>query len=187
MQPGCDALVCSLESYQKRFPEEAATVSRFITFVLRHPDCFERGLKIGHVTGSAWLVNRAGTHVLLTHHRKLNQWFQLGGHSDGDPDVFAVAAREAREESGLPDVVAVSDRIFDVDIHLIPARKDDPEHFHYDIRYAFRAEGSETFVISGESHDLAWIPIERLEEKTREPSMLRMASKWIRGGFGQLI
>ena len=66
-----------------------------------HPDCFERSCVPGHVTGSAWLVSHDRSRFLLTHHRKLGRWLQLGGHSDGDPDTAQVALREAREESGI--------------------------------------------------------------------------------------
>lgn len=172
-------VIRQLRDYQVRWKNESEAVARFIDFVASHPDCFERGLKTGHVTGSAWVVDRAGTRVLLTHHKKLNMWVQLGGHADGDSDVFRVARREAEEESGLESVVPVSGQIFDIDVHRIPARGDEPEHFHWDIRYAFRAAGSEAYAVSDESHDLAWIEIRDLPSVTREESMLRMARKWL--------
>lgn len=174
-------VVRQLREYGVRWPAEAETVDRFVDFVVSHPDAFERELEIGHVTGSAWVVDRAGTRVLLTHHKKLNIWVQLGGHADGDADVFRVALREAEEESGLKSLEAVSRRIFDVDVHRIPARGDVPAHFHWDVRYAFRAAGDETYRVSGESHDLRWIEIRSLETVTAEESMLRMARKWLAG------
>lgn len=178
-----DSIIRQLEAYGAVWREEIAVVRRFIAFVSAHPDCFERSLKVGHVTGSAWVVDRTGRQVLLTHHRKLNGWFQLGGHADGDADILRVATREAIEESGLNAVVPVSEDIFDVDIHSIPGRGEEPEHFHYDIRYALQSVECDDFAVSDESHDLAWIEIARLSERTTEESMLRMASKWMaRGG-----
>lgn len=171
-------IIRQLREYRTRWKNESETVERFIDFIASHPDGFERGLKIGHVTGSAWVVNHAGTHVLLTHHKKLNMWVQLGGHADGDFDVFRVARREAEEESGLASIASVSRRIFDVDVHRIPARGETPEHLHWDIRYVFRATGSEAYRVSGESHDLRWIEIQSLQSVTAEESMLRMARKW---------
>ena len=89
-------LKARLAAYRRRWPEESETVARFEAFVDSHPDCFQRSCTIGHITGSAWIVNRAGERVLLTHHRKLGRWLQPGGHSDGDPDTLEVALREAR-------------------------------------------------------------------------------------------
>ncbi len=172
-------LLHALDQYHRRYPDEAVVVERFVQFVRSHTDCFERSLQLGHITGSAWVVNAPGTHVLLTHHRKLNIWVQLGGHADGDADVCRVAWRETEEESGLSQIASVTDAIFDVDIHAIPARGDEPEHFHYDVRYAFRATGSDRFTVSEESHDLAWIPVGELSAYTDEASMHRMANKWL--------
>ncbi len=175
---GVQEVIRQLREYRSRWENEAETVDRFIDFVAAHPDCFERHLRIGHVTGSAWVVNRAGTHVLLTHHKKLGMWVQLGGHADGDADVFRVARREAEEESGLEGLVPVDGRIFDVDVHRIPGRGEVPEHLHWDIRYAFRATGSEMYRVGDESHDLAWVDIPSMKSVTEEESMLRMAAKW---------
>lgn len=171
-------LIDLLECYRARWSDERKTCERYLEFVSRNPDCFERSLEEGHVTGSAWIVNHAGTHVLLTHHRKLGQWFQLGGHADGESDVAKVAMQEAREESGLSELRFVSDQIFDIDIHLIPARKSDPEHFHYDVRFALQSVGSDAFTVSEESLDLAWVELASLADYTTEESMLRMARKW---------
>ena len=77
-------LARQLRDYRIRWPGEAAVVARFLDFLASQPDAFARSLAVGHVTGSAWLVDRAGARVLLTHHKKLGIWVQLGGHADGD-------------------------------------------------------------------------------------------------------
>lgn len=160
--------------------EEAAMRARLAEFVSTYENCFERTLVIGHVTGSAWIVDRDRTHVLLTHHRKLDKWLQLGGHADGDSDVLRVAMREAEEESGLTSLQPVHRDIFDVDIHLIPARKTEPEHFHYDVRYALEADRAEAIRLSDESHDLRWVPVHEVAGLTEEESVLRMVRKMTR-------
>ena len=152
-------------------------IERYVQFIHENEDCFERSNLSGHVTGSAWLVNTDGTHVLLTHHRKLNMWLQLGGHADGDPDVLGVALREAQEESGIDNIEAVSTQLLDIDIHNIPARGDEPEHYHYDATFAFRTVDTNDFVVSDESLALEWIDIANLHKRTSEASMLRMAQK----------
>jgi len=167
-----------LDRYLTRWPEETEVVARFRELVVAHADCFERHCLPGHITGSAWIVDGSGTRALLTHHRKLNRWLQLGGHSDGEPDTLLAARREAEEESGLT-VVAVNDVPLDLDIHEIPARGAEPAHYHFDVRFAFRVVGPTDFVVSDESHDLAWVPIDALPAYTTEESVLRLARKFL--------
>ena len=148
-----------------------------IRFVEAHADCFLRSQLSGHLTGSAWIVDPARTSTLLTHHRKLDKWLQLGGHADGDSDLRAVALREAREESGLTQLRLVADGPFDVDRHLIPERKGVPAHFHYDLRFVIEADPAEPLAISDESHDLAWVELGRVTQLNAEESMARMVRK----------
>ena len=151
----------------------------FETFVRAHADCAERTLAIGHLTGAAWLVSGDGARVLLTHHRKLQRWLQLGGHADGDTDLARVALREAEEESGLTDL-RVEPEIFDLDRHWIPERGHEPGHWHYDLRFVVHAEGSEDFVVSEESLALAWRDIAELAaDPGTDESMRRMARRWL--------
>ena len=166
-----------LTHYLKDNPAESAEVNRYIQFVKEHEDCFERQLSVGHVTGSAWLLNPSRTHVLLTHHRKLDRWLQLGGHADGESNVLNVALREAEEESGISNIKAIDTGIFDLDIHPIPAKGDEAAHYHYDVRFAIQVDGSDNYTVSDESHALAWVPITGIADKTQEESMLRMQKK----------
>jgi 8-oxo-dGTP pyrophosphatase MutT (NUDIX family) len=174
-------LAAAIDAYARRHPEEAATVARF-RVLLQAADAFQRHHVIpGHVTGSAWLVSADGERVLLTHHRKLDRWLQLGGHADGDTDTARVALREAEEESGLHGLRVEAD-VFDLDAHVIPARGTEPEHVHFDVRHVVHAaSGQEDFVVSEESHALAWRRIDALADAAdADESMRRMARKWLR-------
>jgi 8-oxo-dGTP pyrophosphatase MutT (NUDIX family) len=171
-------LLDKLAAYRPRDDADAACRDRIETFVRAHPDCFERSLSVGHITGAVWLLNREGTHVLLTHHRKLGLWLQLGGHADGRSDVLAVALSEAREESGITDIVPISESIFDLDVHPIPAHGRDPAHYHYDIRFLCRVTGDDTYQVSDESIDLAWVSKEDFPTLDTDESVLRMYEKW---------
>ncbi|MEJ1973368.1 MAG: NUDIX hydrolase [Lacunisphaera sp.] len=130
-----------------------------------------------HFTGSAWVVDSARRRTLLTQHRKLDKWLQLGGHADGEADLRAVALREAQEESGLTEMKAVTTEIFDLDRHLIPARKDEPAHWHYDVRFLFEADPAEPLVVTSESKSLAWVELTAVARLNPEESMLRMVRK----------
>ena len=153
-----------------------------LDFVRSTPHCFERSHAAGHMTGSAWLLNPAGDKALLTLHHNLQRWMQTGGHADGDPDTLRVALKEAEEESGITGIVPISGEIFDIVIHLIPARpaKGEPAHFHYDVRYLLRAP-HEQYTISQESDDLAWWSAEDFATRAAEldTSVLRMAELWM--------
>ena len=169
----------ALADYRVANPDAAEIVDEFQRFLDSAPSVFTRAHLAGHFTGSAWLVSADGERVLLTHHRKLNAWLQLGGHADGDTDLARVALREAEEESGMSDLV-VEAAIFDIDRHRIPARGTEPEHWHYDVRYVVRATGSEAFVVGDESHALAWRDVATLvDEDGLDASVRRMAAKWL--------
>ncbi len=170
-----------LRAYVRDWPDEAAVVDVFEQLHARRGDAdpFARDHLPGHFTGSAWLVSADGERVLLTHHRKLGLWLQLGGHADGDTDLARVALREAEEETGLRDLV-VDSAVFDLDRHAIPARGNEPEHWHYDVRFVVRARGSEDFVVNEESNALAWREIADVAtDPHADESMRRMARKWL--------
>lgn len=170
-------LLEKLYSYSTNDPYEETMRKKIIRFIKDYDDCFERTLLIGHITASALIVNKQKTHTLMTHHEKLGKWLQLGGHSDGDSNALNVAMREALEESGLKTIKPISEEIFDVDVHEIPARKLEPAHFHYDIRFLFEADDTEGLCMTNESKDLQWIPLEHIERYTTEESVLRMVRK----------
>lgn len=165
--------------YALAYPAEHAVAALFMQFMSAHELAASRERRDGHLTGSAWLVSADGRRVLLTHHRKLDRWLQLGGHADGETDLARVALREAEEESGLTDL-EVELQAFDLDRHRIPARGDEPEHWHYDVRFVVRARGGEVFTASAESHALAWVDIATIaNDAALDESLRRMARKWV--------
>jgi 8-oxo-dGTP pyrophosphatase MutT (NUDIX family) len=173
-------LAQAFRAYAARHPQRAAVAELFLELLREGTPAFERSHAFGHFTGSAWLVDAAGERVLLTHHRKLDLWLQLGGHADGDVDLAEVALREAIEESGLTGLVREGD-VFDLDRHWIPARGEEPGHWHYDVRYVVRASDNEHFVVSPESHALAWRVIDELTHDAGiDGSVRRMAGLWLR-------
>lgn len=179
MKPLVDNLRINLENYRGRYPDESTLVEAFVSFLASADDVFSRSHLIGHFTGSAWLVSADGQRTLLMHHRKLDRWLQPGGHADGDADLARVALREACEETGVPGL-SVTPGVFDIDRHRIPARGNEPAHWHYDVRFVVRADADERFVINAESHALAWRGVDAVaNDATLDGSLRRMARKWL--------
>jgi 8-oxo-dGTP pyrophosphatase MutT (NUDIX family) len=136
----------------------------------------------GHLTASAFVLSPEADAVLLIFHRKLGIWVQPGGHVEpGDVDLEAAARREVAEEVGLslagpgPAVAGV----FDLDIHDIPARKDEPAHQHFDVRFCLHSP-TRDFTVNDEVVDARWVPLAEIAQVTSDESVLRAARKLAR-------
>lgn len=139
-----------LRSHGPADAREARDVER-LRGLLATPTPFARGQwSPGHLTASALVVDRARERALLVHHAKLERWLQPGGHFEpGEVDPLVAARREVLEETGVtarPD--PMGPLLLDVDVHLIPARRDEPAHEHFDLRLLLVAEPGE--VVAGE-------------------------------------
>lgn len=145
-----------LLAYPPRDEHQVRERERILAFVDRHPDALLRTCLEGHLTASALLLDAEGSRGLLTLHKKLGKWLQLGGHVDGEGNLALAALRELEEESGL-DGIRIDPRPVDLDIHSIPARGAEPEHLHLDVRFLAQAPNGAREVLSDESLALAWI------------------------------
>lgn len=145
-----------------------------LAFIEEHPlDAHLRTCLEGHLTASAILVDASATKVLLTHHKKLGRWLQLGGHCDGDADLARVALREATEESGI-DGLGIDPVPIDVDVHVIPAREGEPEHLHLDTRFLVRAPAGAVERASDESLELRWFDRDEARAIDTDDSVRRL-------------
>lgn len=178
-----NALLGLLDDYALRYPDELDPLDRIRSLLADrerayHHDCFDPG----HITSSAWIVSRESGSALLTHHRKLGRWLQLGGHADGETNVLASSIREAEEESGLTGFGALPAGgppvILDIDVHRIPARGDEPAHEHHDIRFLLEVSENQPIVRQvEESKEIRWFTALEIERSLDEESVLRMARK----------
>jgi len=166
-----------LKTYIQKYPYEVNAI-KMLNFFDNHDDCFEKDNLPGHFTGSAWVISPDKNKILMTHHKKLNMWLQLGGHADGEKDLKSVAIKEAKEESGFNNFSILSEEIFDLDIHKIEPMSENPEHLHYDVRFLLEADPKkQNIIISEESHDVKWIHLDDVLEYNSEASISRMVEK----------
>lgn len=147
----------------------------YLDHLALRPDGMWKACEAGHLTASALVVDPERGLVLLTLHRKLQRWLQMGGHCEpGDATLAAAALREATEESGIAGLTLLAGGPVTLDRHPIPA----PCHWHLDVQYAALAPSGSTERISDESLDLRWFTYDevagvadssvvRLVERTR--------------------
>ena len=178
-----------LAAHLAAWPADHEVASRFTAFIDGHPDCLLRSCAPGHLTGAALVTTPELDRVLLTHHRALDIWVQLGGHADGDGQLHRVARKEAEEESGLKSLIWLAHPLtmraggrpipFDLDIHAIPASPRAAAHLHHDVRFVLVATAAihEAIVVSEESHDVRWFTLSEARALTSEASMHRQFDK----------
>ncbi len=162
-----------LESYVAHDAAQAEALARMIAFLFAHEDALERTCVPGHFTASALVIDAGRARALLTLHKRLGRWLQLGGHCDGDGNFAGSALREAREESGIRDL-AIDPVPIDLDIHSIPAWETEPEHLHLDVRFLVQAPAQAEIRLSDESHELRWCREEELAGIETDESVRRL-------------
>lgn len=168
-----------LRQHKTRFIEELAFVKRSIAYLEYNQNSFFREHTPMHVTGSTWVVNPNRDHILMLHHKKLDQWFQPGGHADGDENIIQVALKETSEETGLSpqQLKLVSKQIFDVDIHTIQANRKEPRHEHIDIRFLVEIDDEIPIPGNDESHQIIWVRNFEVAQFNNNRSTYRMLEK----------
>ncbi len=142
---------------------------------------FFRGQANAHFTGSAVVVDPGGERVCLVHHGKLQRWLQPGGHCEpGDQGAMErTALREAAEETGCQvELHPTAPRPLDVDVHVIPERKGEPEHRHLDVRFLVVAKNPEALAHDpAESSGARWVTFEEALSLADEPALRRLMEK----------
>ena len=167
----------ALDNYNPIDEKEKESLKKIKEFLKNSENCFSRTNLKGHITAGALVIDEDGN-VLLNHHKVLEKWLCFGGHSDGEENSLNVAKREVMEESGIVDVDDFGGKIFDVDVHIIPENKEknEPEHYHYDIRFLFIVKTKE-FKISDESKEIKWVAIKEAKKLVNNQAMIRMLEK----------
>lgn len=174
------ALREQLSRYRPADTREAGFVARMAELSHEAASCQRSHFIPGHFTASAFVLDPSLQEVILIHHRKLGIWVQPGGHiDDSDLDIESAARREVAEEVGLAELehfAALGSGLFDVDIHAIPAHKQELAHEHFDVRFAFVA-GTRALLGSEEVVALRWVPLGEMPSVATDASVLRAVAK----------
>lgn len=166
--------------------KEAADQRVMLSFIERNQDdVLLRSNEIAHMTSSSMIFNRNMDKVLMAYHNIYQNWCWTGGHADGDPDLLAVAVREAQEETSISPVILSPD-IVALDIITVPRHIKRgafvPAHVHLNTTYALMADEA-SYICSkpDENSGVTWIPIEELKAYTAaEPFMFEIYDKIIK-------
>lgn len=145
-------------------------------------DILTRNNEIAHITSSAFIINKSRDKVLMVYHNIYNSWSWTGGHADGEEDLLAVAVREAKEETGIENVIPICNGIFSLDIltvvgHIKKGRYVSP-HLHLSLAYLAEADEGEPLIVKAdENSGVKWIPIDKINEYSNEPHMHKVYNK----------
>ncbi|QWB23189.1 MULTISPECIES: NUDIX hydrolase [Streptomyces] len=154
----------------KEYEDQTDLRQAYLHHLAEHPDGLWKPCQAGHITASALVIDPEGGRVLLTLHRKLQMWLQMGGHCEpGDASLADAALREATEESGVPGLSLLPGGPVRLDRHPIPP----PCHCHFDVQYAALAPPDAAHEVSDESLDVRWFGYDEVAEVADE-SVVRL-------------
>lgn len=162
---------------QERKDKEAA-----LKYIDMFDDILTRDNEIIHMTSSGFVINKDKDKVLMVHHNIFNSWSLTGGHADGEEDLLGVALSEVREETGVKDIVLISDKIISLDILPVLGHfrkgKYVTSHLHVSVVYLIEADENEQLIVQpDENSAVKWIPINEIEAYSNEPHMKKVYNK----------
>lgn len=152
----------------KGYEDQGELRQTYLDHLAEHPDGMWKSCADGHITASALVIDPERGRVLLTLHKKLRMWLQMGGHCEPDDAALASAAlREGTEESGIPGLTLLPGGPVRLDRHLTPCA------WHLDVQYAALAPADAVEAISDESLDLRWFAYDQVAD-VADDSVVRL-------------
>ena len=164
--------------------QESVDKQLILSYLDSFNDIFSRENNLSHMTTSAFVLNKERNKILMIFHNIYNSWGWIGGHADGDIDLFSVIKREIEEETGVKGIVPVVNKIFSLEVLPVASHfrrgKYVSAHTHISIDYIFEADERENIRIKeDENSNIAWVPIEKVVSLSTEPYMKIVYQKMI--------
>lgn len=174
-----------IQNYKPYNSQEKKDKEVFLRYIRSFDNYLTRDNEYGHMCSSVFVLNKERTKVIMTHHNIFNSWGWMGGHVDGDSDFLNVAIKEAREESGLKNIVPISQGILTLDTLPVGGHtkkgKYVPAHVHLSLSFLLEGDERETLrVREDENSGVKWVPIEKMVELSNEPFMQYVYEKAIK-------
>jgi 8-oxo-dGTP pyrophosphatase MutT (NUDIX family) len=171
MVAGHQAVINVLTRYAPKTPAELADVDQ-IRALVETGDPWHRSNPL-HVTASALIVHPESGRVLLRWHQRHQSWLLVGGHADPDEyDPLAIALREGREETGLPDLAPWPDpEVRHVVIVPVPANSREEAHEHADLRFVLATGVPEAARPENSDAALRWLSPDEAREAITEANI----------------
>ena len=171
-----------ISAYQPYDEKESLDREVMLKFIEDNEDVLTRENKIAHFTTSAWITNKEKTKILMIYHNIYDSWAWVGGHADGDEDLFHVVKKEIEEETGVTNLIPLKEGIYGLNIvtvdNHIKRGKQVNSHLHFDIEYVFEAsELEEIRIKEDENSGVKWIPIEEINNYSSEEKMKPMYTR----------
>ena len=172
----------NLLAHQPSDEKEQRDIQMILRLMDENPNIINMNCEVGHFTASEIVVDVTTNKTLLHFHKKLNNWFQVGGHADYEIDMSKVAMREATEETGLPDLAhyphSAYPKPIDYDVHTFPQRGDYPEHLHLDFRYVLTTTQPDALSPEdGESAQFKWLSFDEAVQLVTDDALKRLLRK----------
>lgn len=169
-------------SYEPQDLREVKDRLLILHYLSEGHDALERTDIIGHFTASAWITDPARTKVLMAFHNIYKHWAWIGGHADGDGDLFAVARREAVEETSVQDLLPLSVSPVSLEVLGVPSHVRKGEivsaHLHFNVTFLFEADPeSPVFIKADENSAVGWRTKEQILSPESEPEMIPIYTK----------
>ena len=162
-----------LENYTPKNEQETVDKQAILEFIISNNDYLDRTNKAAHMTSSAIVVNKSMNKVLFAHHNIFNSWGWVGGHNDGDSNPLRVAIKEAKEETGVSNIVPYSEEIFIIDIiyvfNHIKYGKYINDHLHLNTTFLLIGDENDRLSMKpDENSGVKWFDIETVMEHVTE-------------------
>ena len=175
-------LINQLQSYQSFNEQEEADRQVMLELLQTSDNIFYRTNLLAHFTASAWVINKAHTHVLMAFHNIFQNYAWLGGHADGEEDLLSVALREVKEESGIHTVKPITEGIYSLETIEVNGHEKKgkyvPSHLHLNVTYLLEADDTESLHIKqDENSAVSWFPIDQVLDVVDEPWMVERIYK----------